>query len=60
MMMGIPGIDFEPTWQRRNEIDFGGLSVAFISKEDLIIAKKISRRPQDLIDADLLEHSGQK
>ena len=57
IMMGIPGIDFESSWQNRNEIDFDGLSVPFISKPDLIVAKKASGRPQDLIDADLLEQS---
>jgi len=56
IMMGIPGIDFESSWQNRNEIDFDGLSVPFISKQDLIVAKKASGRPQDLIDASLLEH----
>jgi hypothetical protein len=56
IMMGIPGIDFESSWQNRNEIEFDGLSVPFISKQDLIVSKKASGRPQDLIDAELLEH----
>jgi len=51
--MGIPGGDFEQSWRNRNEIDFGGLVVPFISKDDLIKSKKASGRPQDLIDADL-------
>ena len=54
ILMGIPGADFDECWQRRNEIDFDGLPVVFISKEDLIIAKRASGRPQDLIDAELL------
>lgn len=54
IMMGIPGSDFEVSWQRRNEFDFDGLVVPFISKEDLIVSKRASGRPQDLIDADLL------
>jgi len=33
------------------------LKVNFISKEDLIAAKRASARPQDLIDADLLSKS---
>jgi hypothetical protein len=57
IMMGIPGIDFESSWQYRNEIDFDGLNIPFISKQDLIVSKKASGRPQDLIDADLLEQS---
>jgi hypothetical protein len=53
-LMGIPGGDFEQDWQNRNEVDFDGLVVPFISKQDLINSKKASGRPQDLIDADLL------
>lgn len=55
IIMGIPGAHFEGCWQRRNEVDFEGLEVCFISKQDLIAAKRASGRPQDLIDADLLE-----
>ena len=55
ILMGIPGIEFETAWANRVEVDFDGLSVSFISKEDLITAKRASGRPQDLIDADLLD-----
>lgn len=54
ILMGIPGLDFERAWNRRVEIDFGGLPVFFISRADLIAAKRASGRPQDLIDADSL------
>jgi hypothetical protein len=54
ILMGIPGLDFETAWQHRVSEDFDGLIVNFISREDLIAAKKASGRPQDLIDADLL------
>jgi len=54
ILMGIPGIEFERAWERRAEVDFDGLTVPFISKEDLITAKRASGRPQDLIDADIL------
>ena len=54
VMMGIPGVRFEECWDRRVEIDFDGLPVAFISKADLIVAKRAAGRPQDLLDADLL------
>ena len=50
VLMGIPGIGFETAWERRVEIDFDGLSVPFISREDLITAKQASGRPQDMID----------
>ncbi|MCX6058126.1 MAG: nucleotidyltransferase [Chloroflexi bacterium] len=54
VLMGIPGVNFEDCWNRRVEVDFDGLNVIFISKNDLIISKRAAGRPQDLIDADLL------
>ena len=54
VLLGIPGINFEDCWGRRMEVDFDGLKVVFISKNDLIASKRAAGRPQDLIDADLL------
>ena len=51
ILMGIPGLEFKGSWERRLEADFDGLLVSFISKEDLIAAKRASGRTQDLIDA---------
>ena len=58
ILMGIPGMEFEEAWERRVEINFDGLIVPFISKEDLITAKRAAGRPQDLIDADILAKTG--
>lgn len=54
ILMGIPGVEFEPAWERRVKVDFEDLPVLFISREDLIVSKLASGRPQDLIDAELL------
>ena len=54
VLMGIPGIGFEEAWARRVEIDFDGLPVPFISREDLITAKRASGRPQDMTDVQSL------
>ena len=54
ILMGIPGVQFDQAWQQRVEVDFDGLIVKFISREDLIASKKASGRRQDMIDADLL------
>lgn len=59
ILMGIPGGIFEQAWQDRYEVDFDGLIVPFISKQDLIKVKQASGRPQDLIDIKLLEESDQ-
>jgi len=51
ILMGVPGGNFEHAWKNRNEVDFDGLNVPFISRQDLIKVKKAAGRPQDLIDA---------
>ena len=60
VLMGIPGLQFEEAWQRRVEIDFGELSISFISRQDLITAKLASGRPQDLLDANLLSQADEE
>lgn len=55
ILMGVDGIDFLTAWSGRNEVDFDGLVVPFISKEHLIQVKRAAGRPQDLLDADSLE-----
>lgn len=55
ILMGIPGGNFEESWQKRIEVDFDDLKVSFISKADLITVKRASGRPQDLIDAKNLD-----
>lgn len=55
ILMGIPGVEFEAAWQRRVHVDFDGLDVQFISRQDLINAKLAAGRPQDLLDVKALE-----
>jgi hypothetical protein len=57
ILMGIPGLKFQEAWKRRETVWFDDLAVLFISRQDLIVAKHASGRPQDLIDADLLSQS---
>jgi hypothetical protein len=57
VLMGIPGVQFDECWSRRVEVNFDGLKVIFISKQDLIVSKRAAGRPQDLIDADLLSQA---
>jgi hypothetical protein len=57
ILMGIPGLQFPKAWDRRETVWFDDLPVYFISRLDLITAKRASGRPQDLIDADLLSQS---
>lgn len=54
ILMGIPGVIFAEAWPRRVEMDFDGLLVPFISRQDLIAAKRAAGRPQDLLDIEIL------
>jgi hypothetical protein len=57
ILMGVPGLNFAEAWERRVVAAFDDLPVPFIAKSDLITNKRASGRPQDLIDADLLDKS---
>jgi hypothetical protein len=57
ILMGIPGLQFQSAWQRREMVWFDNLPVFFISRQDLITAKKASGRPQDLLDVEVLLQS---
>jgi hypothetical protein len=55
IMMGIPGVEFEPAYSRRQRATYGGVSMAVLSREDLIRAKRAAGRPQDLLDLEELQ-----
>ena len=57
ILMSIKGLTFKEAWTRRVAVDFDGILVPFISKQDLITTKRASGRPQDLIDVELLSQS---
>ena len=59
ILMSIDGLSFAEAWPNRVSIDFGGISAWVIGRDDLIIAKRASGRPQDLIDADNLQNAAQ-
>ena len=47
VMMSVPGLAFVEAWQRRNTVDFEGQPTPFLSKEDLVAAKRQAGRPRD-------------
>lgn len=55
VLMSVPGVDFQQAWTRRESQMIDGVQMHFISKSDLIAAKKAAGRPQDLIDVEQLE-----
>ena len=60
ILMGIPGVSFAEAWSHRMEVDFDGLVVSFIGRDDLIAAKRAAGRPQDLLDVEQLTHPAGK
>ena len=55
----VEGVQFENAWRERVEIEIDGLRIPVIGKAHLIANKRTVRRPQDLLDADLLESSSE-
>jgi hypothetical protein len=51
----VQGVRFEDAWRERIEVDIDGLHTPVIGRAHLIINKRTVARPQDLLDADLLE-----
>lgn len=51
----ISGVAFEPCYANRQEVDFEGVMVNFISIDDLIANKKASGRLQDKVDTEKLQ-----
>ncbi len=61
ILPNVVGIDFDSAWSKRVMVSINeseGITVPFISCEDLIASKLASGRPQDLADVDALRKSG--
>jgi len=57
LLRAIDGVSGEELLSRAVSAELDGVSVRFISLEDLISNKRAAGRPQDLIDADFLERA---
>jgi hypothetical protein len=58
----ISGVDFDRAWQRRVDAVIdpqSGLTVSFISSEDLVAAKLAAGRPQDIADVAALRKAAE-
>ena len=55
ILTSIDGVAFKTCFNNRIIADFGDFKVNFISKGDLLINKRASGRPQDLVDFDKLQ-----
>lgn len=54
----IPGLEFDPAWERRVISDEDGLEIPYLGRSDIISAKKKAGRPQDLVDLEELSLAG--
>jgi len=57
IMMGIPGLEFSSAWGNRVEVEIDGVTMYYISRDDLLTAKRASGRDQDLLDVKALEEA---
>ena len=55
VLMSIPGVEFPEAWRNRETITIADTDMHFISKNDLIKAKRAAGRLQDLLDLESLE-----
>jgi hypothetical protein len=55
IMTSISGVDFARAWRGRLRVRFGGRTVSFLGRRDLIVNKGASGRTKDLLDLALLE-----
>ncbi|OGH55886.1 MAG: hypothetical protein A3G34_02695 [Candidatus Lindowbacteria bacterium RIFCSPLOWO2_12_FULL_62_27] len=46
----LPGVPFKQAWKNRKRCRFGGTPIQIVGIRELIRAKKIAGRPQDLLD----------
>ena len=56
ILTSIDGVCFETCFKNRIIADFGSFKVNFISKDDLLINKRESGQPKDLLDYDILKN----
>lgn len=59
LMKQVPGGDFEAAWITRATFTVRGVSVPVVARMELVRLKRASGRPQDLLDAELLERGAQ-
>ena len=55
LLMKIEGLSFESAWEEADLTSYGGVPIRVLSLEQLITAKRIAGRPQDLVDVERLE-----
>jgi hypothetical protein len=57
VLTSIDGVGFAEAWSSRLITDYGGQPLPVIGRAHLVANKRASGRPQDLVDADVLDHA---
>ena len=57
ILMAIEGVAFDRAWERRVDSTYEGVPIHIIGKEDLMEAKRVAGRPQDLLDLERLNRA---
>lgn len=55
LLTSIDGVEFDGCMTRKLVVHIDGLALNFIGRDDLLINKRASARPQDLADVDALQ-----
>lgn len=56
-LTSLPDLDFQECWENRVVAKDEGITILFLSKEDLIIAKETAGRAQDIADLEELKRA---
>lgn len=56
IMTSVPGLDFNPAWDQKLAVDFGGETAPVLSRADLLAPKKATSRVRDRRDVKRLTH----
>lgn len=55
VFMGVPGLNFNDSYEDAVQSNYDGIPIRFLSRKDLIKAKKTTKREQDILDIKRLE-----
>lgn len=50
LLTRVSGLEFEDAWERRMHVSLDGIDVNFVGRDDLIVNKRATGRPQDIVD----------
>jgi hypothetical protein len=56
VLTSLPGLTFGEAWDRRQAVDFDGEQAFVVGREDLVLSKKLTGRPQDRAHARRLQN----